>query len=105
MLVIEQSTNHEYAVVFAAIDMAADNYEKQHGNLNLKSNFDLYGQQLEQAVIEFNKQNGTSYLSGDVLEKWYEHGLQRYAAHIENDDMRFMNEALENWEKNRYSKT
>ncbi|WP_240224629.1 hypothetical protein [Rheinheimera hassiensis] len=85
------------APVFEAIDAAADNFAKLHGDLNENSNFDLYGQQLEQAVIEFNKQNGTEYLPDAMLKKWFEDGQQRCAANLEDDDMRFMNEALENW--------
>ena len=92
-----QNTNHDYAAVFAAIDAAADNFEKLHGDINESSNFDLYGQRLEQAVFEFNKQNGTDYLPVAVLEKWCEDGQQRYVAQMEDDEMSFMNEALENW--------
>lgn len=92
----EQNTNHDYPVVFAAIDAAADNFEKLHGDISESSNFDLYGQQLEHAVIEFNKQNGTHYLPKAVLEKWCEDGQQRYVLQVESDQMSFMNEALEN---------
>lgn len=95
----DQNTNHEHSVVFAAIDAAADKFQKLHGNLNENSNFDLYGEQLENAVIEFNKQNGTDHRPDIVLEKWTEDGQQIYDALMENDEMRFMNEALENRDK------
>lgn len=68
----------------------------KEGDISGSSNFDLYGQQLENAVIEFNKQNGAHYLPEAVLEKWYEDGQQRYVLQMESDQMSFMNEALEN---------
>ncbi|MFN4186946.1 MAG: hypothetical protein ACK4FN_02845, partial [Acinetobacter johnsonii] len=69
-----ENTNLNYTTVFAAIDAAADNFEKQYGDLCENSNFDLYGLWLEQAVIEFNNLHGWNYQPVDVLDKWYEDG-------------------------------
>lgn len=92
----DQSTNHEYAVLFAAIDAAAENFENLHGDLNQGSNFNLYGEKLAQAIIEYNEQNGTNHQPEIILEMWAEDGQKRYELFIENDEFKFMHEALHN---------
>ena len=92
-----QNTNLNYAVVFAAIDAAADMFEKQHGTLNENSDFELYGLQLEQAVSDFNKLHGLNYQPLEILDKWYEDGQHSLTEFMERDLAGPMNEALENW--------
>lgn len=86
-----------YDSVFSAIHLAAESFEKQYGNLNNSSNFELYGHWLENAIIQFNQDHHTSYHPGETLEKWAEALEFEINAVMADDDMRFMDEALENW--------
>lgn len=92
-----QNPNLNYAAVFAAIDAAADNFEKQQGDLNEISDNDLFSLQLEQAVVEFNKLHCLNFQPVDVLEKWYEDGQRCVDEFMERDLAEYMNEAQENW--------
>lgn len=59
-----------YDLVFAAIDDASDSFERQFGNLNRDSDFTLYGRYIEQAVVQFNSDNGAEYDVAETLQKW-----------------------------------
>lgn len=85
--------------VYQAIEAAADTFEKQHGYLNESSDFELYGKRLEDAVIEYNKLNGTDLEPSFVLNQWSDHCQKCYDEFLENDEMSIMIEALANWDK------
>ncbi len=87
-----QTPDPIYTEIFALIDLAADAFEKQHGELNESSDFELYGQQLEQVVVEFNKQNGSDYEPKDVLSKWTSNG-----DNFVDELAEYMDEAMQNW--------
>ena len=53
ILTVEQIPD-TYEKIFSAIDNQADLFEKEHGNLNEGSNFDLYGEYLGTAIVDFN---------------------------------------------------
>lgn len=89
---------HDYSSVFAAIQHAADSFEKLHGPLITTGDFCLHNQLLVSAIIEFNVKNNCSYTPELVLEKWGEELEKELESFMENDDMRFMNEALKNWD-------
>ncbi|HFR4399194.1 TPA: hypothetical protein ACHVTL_005420 [Klebsiella pneumoniae] len=89
---------HDYSSVFAAIQDAADSFQKLNGPINETTDFCLYYQFLCSAIIEFNVKNNCSYTPEVVLEKWGEEVEKELESFMENEDMRFMNEALKNWD-------
>ncbi|KZX00061.1 hypothetical protein JL49_13260 [Pseudoalteromonas luteoviolacea] len=81
--------------LFDLIELAAEKFEKEHGVLKETSNFDLYGEYLVNAVVEFNSIENTHYNPEKALESWPD-AIDKEMK--ENDDgMEFMNEAMENW--------
>jgi len=79
-----------YSIIIKELDKAFDVFEKLYGKLNEGNHFDLYEKHMIEAVVNFNKDNGTNYDPADTLD----HVL---ALNEDDEDMQYMNEALENW--------
>lgn len=90
--------NHNYSSVFSAIQDAAGSFQKLNGPINKTTDFYAYNQFLRSAIIEFNVKNNCSYTPEVVLERWGEEVEKELESFMENDDMRFMNEARKNWD-------
>ncbi|QBL09414.1 hypothetical protein E0Z06_07780 [Rheinheimera sp. D18] len=90
--------NRNYSSVFSAIQDAADSFQKFNGPINETTDFYAYNQFLRSAIIEFNVKNNCGYTPEVVLERWGEEVEKELESFMENDDMRFMNEALKNWD-------
>ncbi len=92
ILTVEQKPD-TYKKIFDAVGKQADLFEKEHGNLNEGSDFDLYGKYLEKAVIEFNNAHSVDFDIEETLNIWSAYINYKYF----DEDMEFMDEALENW--------
>lgn len=92
ILIIEQIPD-TYAKIFRAIDNQADLFAKEHGNLNEGSNFDVYGEYLGKAIVDFNNAHKVNFDIEETLSIWS--AYTNYKCY--DEDMEFMDEALENW--------
>lgn len=92
ILTVEQKPD-TYKKIFDAVVKQADLFEKEHGNLNEGSDFDLYGKYLEKAIIEFNNAHNVDFDIEETLNIWSAYTNYKYF----DEDMEFMDEALENW--------
>jgi hypothetical protein len=86
---------HKYKAVFDYLDIAFDVFEKEHGKLNDKTDFDFYGEYMLKAVTQYNAVNGTDYEPSDVIDE-----MVALADNDKTDElMEYMNEATEGWEE------
>jgi len=92
ILTVEQMPD-TYEKIFSAIDNQADLFAKKHGNLSEGSNFDLYGKYLDEAIVEFNNVHKVNFDIEETLNIWS--AYTNYTCY--DEDMEFMDEALENW--------
>lgn len=92
ILTVEQMPD-TYEKIFSAIHGQANLFEKEHGNINKGSDFDLYGKYLDKAIIEFNNTHKVNFDIEETLNIWSAYTNYKYY----DEDMEFMDEALENW--------
>ena len=82
--------NKLLAAFFDAIEAAGDSFETRFGLLSEHSDFELYGQYLQEAVASQNVIEGTNYDPVAMLELWSQH--VEYC--IKDEMTRWMEEAL-----------
>ena len=92
ILTVEQMPD-TYEKIFSAIHGQVNLFEKEHGNINEGSDFDLYGKYLDKAIIEFNNTQKVNFDIEETLNIWS--AYTNYKCY--DEDMEFMDEALENW--------